>query len=207
MKAQLLQWKRVTSSQHDEPTHKKPLKPLCVAIVRLRRTESTTLAMKEGHLFPTWWANPQKTSETSVFGNSAVSTCWKHSPCTDRGCLLSNYVSCICRCSCSCSSSGSSSSSSSSSISSSISSSSSSSSSTKWQKHICEVDEERSGNVAIVVESIRCLIDCNVKHAYQKNSRGWLGFTNWGGRPSICGGDTSQGGYSLSELPKSAFFN
>ena len=34
------------------------------------------------------------------------------------------------------------------------------------QKHICEVDEERSGNVAIVVESIRCLIDCNVKHAY-----------------------------------------
>ena len=92
MKAQLLQWKRATSSQHDEPTHKKPLKPVCLAIARLRPTESTALAMKEGHLFPTWWANPQKTSETSVFGNSAVSTYWKHSPCTDRGCLLSNYV-------------------------------------------------------------------------------------------------------------------
>ena len=33
------------------------------------------------------------------------------------------------------------------------------------QKHICEVDEERSGNVAIVVELIHCLIDCNLKHA------------------------------------------
>ena len=30
---------------------------------------------------------------------------------------------------------------------------------------ICEVDEERSGNVAIVVELIHCLIDCNLKHA------------------------------------------
>ena len=66
MKAQFLQWKRVTSSQHDEPTHKKPLKPMCLAIARLRPNESTALAMKESHLFPTWWANPQKTSETSV---------------------------------------------------------------------------------------------------------------------------------------------
>ena len=62
------------------------------------------------------------------------------------------------------------------------------------QKHICEVDEERSGNVAIVVELIHCLIDCNLKHSYKKTSRGWLGFTNWGGRPFICGGDTAQGG-------------
>ena len=92
MKAEPLQWKKATSSQHDEPTHKKPLKPVCLAIARLRRTESTGLAMKESHLFPTWWANPQKTSETSVFGNSAFLTYWKNSPCTDRGCLLSNYV-------------------------------------------------------------------------------------------------------------------
>ena len=67
------------------------------------------------------------------------------------------------------------------------------------QKHTCEVDEERSGNVDVVVEIIPCLIDCNLKHAYKKTSRGWLGFTNWGGRPFICGGD--------SELPKTAFFN
>ena len=64
---------------------------------------------------------------------------------------------------------------------------------------------ERSGNVDVVVESIHCLIDCNLKHAYKKTSRGWLGFTNWGGRPFICGGDTGQGG-SLSELPKTACF-
>ena len=66
MKAQLLQWKRVTSSQRDEPTHKKPLKPVCLALAWLRPNESTVLAMKESHLFPTWWANPQKTFETSV---------------------------------------------------------------------------------------------------------------------------------------------
>ena len=48
MKAQLLQWKRVTSSQRDEPTHKKPLKPVCLAIVRLRPPESTALALIEG---------------------------------------------------------------------------------------------------------------------------------------------------------------
>ena len=53
---------------------KKPLKPVCLAIARLRANESAALAMKESHLFPTWWANPQKTSETSVFGNSAAST-------------------------------------------------------------------------------------------------------------------------------------
>ena len=30
------------------------------------------------------------------------------------------------------------------------------------------MDEERSGNVDVVVESIHCLIDCNLKHAYKK---------------------------------------
>ena len=74
MKAQVLQWKGATSSQHDDPTHKKPLKPVCLAIAQLRPNESTALAMKESHLFPTWWANPQKTTETTVFGNSASST-------------------------------------------------------------------------------------------------------------------------------------
>jgi len=77
------EWKRVS---HLFPTwwanpQKKHLKPVCLAIARLRRTESTALAMKESHLFPTWWANPQKTPETSVFGNSAASTYWKHSSC------------------------------------------------------------------------------------------------------------------------------
>ena len=70
------------------------------------------------------------------------------------------------------------------------------------------MDEERSGNVDVVVEIIHCLIDCNLKHAYKKTSRGWLGFTNWGGRPftRICGGTPLKGG-SLSELPKTAFVN
>ena len=36
--------------------------------------------------------------------------------------------------------------------------------------YTCEVDEERSGNVDVVVESIHCLIDCNLKHAYKKKS-------------------------------------
>ena len=68
------------------------------------------------------------------------------------------------------------------------------------------MDEERSGNVDVVVEIIHCLFDCNLKHAYKKTSRGWLGFTNWGGRPFICGGTPLKGG-SLSELPKTAFVN
>ena len=73
------------------------------------------------------------------------------------------------------------------------------------QKHICEVDEERSGNVDVVVESIRGLIDCNLKHAYKKTYRGWLGFTNWGGRPFICGGDTAQGGLAFLSSQKQHF--
>ena len=179
MKAQLLQWKRVTSSQR-EPTHKKLLKPVCLAIARLRPNESigreerstsiqascvpppgcksapsgnqtrvkglkaysTPLCRRglpwmarKGSIEPLTWAwkgfagikntmrntpltpltpqpnpqpNPQttppinetppnndkktpfpiivvqKTSETTVFGNSAASTYWKHSSCSER---------------------------------------------------------------------------------------------------------------------------
>ena len=72
---------------------KKPLKPMCLAIARLRPNESTALAMKESHLFPTWWVNPQKTSETSVFGNSAALTYWKHSSFNERGPPLPNMMS------------------------------------------------------------------------------------------------------------------
>ena len=72
---------------------KKHLKPRCLAIVRLRPTESTALAVKESHLFPTWRANPQKTSETTVFGNSAASTYWKHSFCNEREPPLPNMMS------------------------------------------------------------------------------------------------------------------
>ena len=60
MKAELLHEKRVISSQHDEPNHKKLLKPAYLAIVQLRPSESRALAWKESHLFPTWWAKPQK---------------------------------------------------------------------------------------------------------------------------------------------------
>ena len=67
------------------------------------------------------------------------------------------------------------------------------------QKYICEVDEERSGNVDVVVESIHCLIDCNLKHAYKKIHRGWLGFTNWGGASFyLWGGHRSRGVAFLS---------
>ena len=65
-----------TIKSHFSPSswYKKPLKPRCLAIARLQPTESAAFAMKERHRFPTWWANPQKTSETSVFGNSVAST-------------------------------------------------------------------------------------------------------------------------------------
>ena len=63
------------------------------------------------------------------------------------------------------------------------------------QKYICEVDEERSGNVDIVVELIHCLIDCSLKHAYKKLiAAGWGLLIGGGGRPFIWGGDTAQGG-------------
>ena len=49
------------------------------------------------------------------------------------------------------------------------------------------MDEERSGNVDVVVESIHCLIDCNLKHAYKKLlAAGWglliggTSFYSWG---------------------------
>ena len=73
------------------------------------------------------------------------------------------------------------------------------------QKYICEVDEERSGNVDVVVESIHCLIDCNLKHAYKKLIAAGWGLLIGGG-PFICGGTPLKGG-SLSELPETAFFN
>ena len=56
------------------------------------------------------------------------------------------------------------------------------------------MDEERSGNVDIVVELIHCLIDCNLKHAYKKLIAAGWGLLIGGGRPFICGGDTAQGG-------------
>ena len=53
------------------------------------------------------------------------------------------------------------------------------------------MDEERSGNVDVVVEIIHCLIDCNLKHAYRKLlAAGWgllmggASFYLWGGHRS-----------------------
>ena len=70
----------------------------------------------------------------------------------------------------------------------------------------CEVDEERSGNVDIVVELIHCLIDCNLKHAYKKLIAAGWGLLIRGGVLLFVGGTPLKGG-SLSELPKTAFFN
>ena len=74
------------------------------------------------------------------------------------------------------------------------------------QKYICEVDEERSGNADVVVESIHCLIDCNLKHAYKKVIAAGWGLLIRGGVLLFVGGTPLKGG-SLSELPKTAFFN
>ena len=77
-------WKALaTIKSHLFPSSwaQQPLKPVCLAIARLRPNESTALAMKGSHLFPRWWGNPRK---TSVFGNSAASTYWKHSSCNER---------------------------------------------------------------------------------------------------------------------------
>ena len=74
------------------------------------------------------------------------------------------------------------------------------------EKHICEVDEERSGNVDIVVELIHCLIDCSLKHAYKKLIAAGWGLLIGGGVLLFVGGTPLKGG-SLSELPKTAFFN
>ena len=68
-------WKHSSCNEREPPLPNMiSLKPVFLAIVRLRPTESTALAVKESHLFPKWRANPQKTSETSVFGNGAAST-------------------------------------------------------------------------------------------------------------------------------------
>ena len=74
------------------------------------------------------------------------------------------------------------------------------------EKHICEVDEERSGNVDIVVELIHCLIDCSLKHAYKKLIAAGWGLLIGGGVLLFVGGTPLKGG-SLSELPETAFFN
>ena len=68
------------------------------------------------------------------------------------------------------------------------------------------VDEERSGNVDVVVESIHCLIDCSLKHAYKKVIAAGWGLLIGGGVLLFVGGTPLKGG-SLSELPKTAFFN
>ena len=72
--------------------------------------------------------------------------------------------------------------------------------------YTCEVDEERSGNVDIVVELIHCLIDCSLKHAYRKLIAAGWGLLIGGGVLLFVGGTPLKGG-SLSELPKTAFFN
>ena len=66
--------------------------------------------------------------------------------------------------------------------------------------------EERSGNVDIVVELIHCLIDCSLKHAYRKLIAAGWGLLIGGGVLLFVGGTPLKGG-SLSELPKTAFFN
>ena len=69
------------------------------------------------------------------------------------------------------------------------------------------MDEERSGNVDVVVESIHCLIDCNLKHACKTIiAAGWGLLIGGGGVLLFVGGTPLKGG-SLSELPKTAFFN
>ena len=60
------------------------------------------------------------------------------------------------------------------------------------QKYICEVDEERSGNVDIVVELIHCLIDFSLKHACKKIIAAGWGLLI-GGASFYLWGDTAQG--------------
>ena len=55
-------------------TTKKTLKPVCLAIARLRPNESRALASVESHLFPTWWAKPHKLHVYSVFGKDINKT-------------------------------------------------------------------------------------------------------------------------------------
>ena len=46
--------------------------------MQLGPNRSRALAAKTGHLLPTWWAKPQRTSETSLVGNSAAWPSWNH---------------------------------------------------------------------------------------------------------------------------------
>ena len=82
-----------------------------------------------------------------------------------------------------------------------------------WNWHIakvyytCEVDEERSGNVDVVVESNSLLNWLQSEARIQKKviAAGW-GLLIGGGVLLFVGGTPLKGG-SLSELPKTAFFN
>ena len=60
------------------------------------------------------------------------------------------------------------------------------------------MDEERSGNVDVVVESIHCLIDCNLKHAYKKVIAAGWGLLIRGGVLLFVGGHRSRGVAFLS---------
>ena len=93
MEAQLLKWKQAISYQHDEPSHKEPLEPVWLAIVQLGPNGSTALEVKASHFISTWWAKPQGTSGTSLVGNSAAWTQWKHSSWSESKSLHINMMS------------------------------------------------------------------------------------------------------------------
>ena len=81
MEEQLFQWKQVTSYQHDEPSHKEPLKRVWLARVQLGSNGRTALEVKASHFIST--AKPQRSSETSLVGNSAAWTQQKHGSCSE----------------------------------------------------------------------------------------------------------------------------
>ena len=60
------------------------------------------------------------------------------------------------------------------------------------------MDEERSGNVDVVVEIIHCLIDCNLKHAYKKLLAAGWGLLIGGGVLLFVGGTPLRGVAFLS---------
>ena len=128
MEAQLLHWKQAASCQHDEPSHKEPLEPGWLAIVRfgphgrtallveashfyqhdepshkeplkrvwlarvqLGSSGRTALEVKASHFIST--AKPQRSSETSLVGNSAAWTQQKHGSCSESRWILTNIMS------------------------------------------------------------------------------------------------------------------
>ena len=91
--AQRLWWKQVNSYQHDDPSHKKPLKPGWLAIVQLGPHGSTALEVKASHFISIWWAKPQRSPDTNLVGNSAAWTQWKHGSCSESHSLLTNMMS------------------------------------------------------------------------------------------------------------------